>query len=133
MNEMKDFHTQIQEFRQKAGMTQTELADKVGISRGAITAIEQGKRKVGVEELIKFCAAFNCSYQDLLPTNQPTRPGGKREKKNLLEMYDIYRKHYRRKKGSPPPERGNPIDNRLRRVNPYYQPVGDSRTIRYER
>ena len=131
MNEMKDFYTQIQEFRQKAGMTQTELADKVGISRGAITAIEQGKRKVGVEELIKLCAAFNCSYQDLLSTEQP-QPKVKKERKNLLELYDIYKRDYSRRKGSPPPERGNPIDNHLRRVNPYYQPLGDAVITRYE-
>ena len=75
MNEMKDFYTQRTSAippESRYDSIQT-LADKVGISRGAITAIEQGKRKVGVEELIKFCAAFNCSYQDLLPTNQPTR------------------------------------------------------------
>ena len=122
---MSNFHIRIQEFRQRAGdITQTELADKVGLSRRAIVAIEQDKRKVSLAELIKLCLALKCSLRDLFSSTQPS-------KKNVLELYDIYKKHYRRRKTSPPPERGNPIDNYLRRVNPYYQPAGDTITIRF--
>ena len=121
---MSNFHIRIQEFRQRAGITQTELADKVGLPCGAITAIEQGQRKVSLAELIKFCLALKCSLRDLLSSTQPG-------KKNILEMYDLHKKHYRRRKTSPPPERGNPIDNYLRRVNPYYQPAGNATTIKF--
>ena len=65
-----NLYKKIQDFRQKAGITQEELADKVGLSRGAITSIEQGKRKVTVEELLKFCEAFSCSYGDFLCSDQ---------------------------------------------------------------
>lgn len=41
----------VVEARQRAGLTQAELAERVGTSRTAISAIEHGRRDPGLEHL----------------------------------------------------------------------------------
>lgn len=130
MSTAPNLYKKIQDFRQKAGMTQEELADKVGLSRGAITSIEQGKRKVAVEELLKFCEAFNCSYSDFLSSDQTEKATTKSDKKNVRELYDAYKDKYQGKT-LPYPQNDNPLDDYLRQVNPYYYPSANNE-IRYE-
>jgi transcriptional regulator with XRE-family HTH domain len=130
MSTAPNLYKKIQDFRQKSGITQEELADKVGLSRGAITSIEQGKRKVTVEELLRFCAAFNCSYDDFLSSDQTEKPTTGSNKKNVRELYDAYKDKYR-DKALPSKQSDNPLDDYLRQVNPYYYPSANSE-IRYE-
>lgn len=40
-------------------MTQRELAERVGLRREAVTMIENGKRQVTVDELVRIAAAMN--------------------------------------------------------------------------
>ena len=123
-------YKKIQDFRQKAGFTQEELAEKVGLSRGAITLIEQGKRKVTVEELLKFCEAFDSSYEDFLSGSKPKSDQGK-SSKNVRELYDSYKEKYQTSNKSQK-KSINPLDDYLRQVNPYYYPATENE-IRYER
>lgn len=121
----------IHDFRQKAGLTQEELAEKVGLSRGSITSIEQGKRKVTVEELLKFCEALACSHADLLfDTQTEKKQVNSNEKKNVLELYDTYKEKYEKINRKQTNQPNNPVDDYLRQVNPYYYPVSNSK-IRY--
>jgi transcriptional regulator with XRE-family HTH domain len=130
MNIASNLYKKIQDFRQKAGMTQEELAEKVGLSRGAITSIEQGKRKVTVEELLKFCEAFSCSYGDFLIADQSTKSTTENRKRNARDLYDEYKEKYQGKE-LPKAQGNNPLDDYLREVNPYYYPSGNNE-IRYE-
>jgi len=130
MSTQSNLYKKIQDFRQKAGMTQKELAEKVGLSRGAITSIEQGKRKVTVEELLKFCEAFNCSYENFLTANQPNKSAKEGKKKNIRTLYGEYKEKYQGKV-LPRIQENNPLDDYLRRVNPYYYP-SENNEIRYE-
>lgn len=127
-----NIYKKIQDFRQKAGITQEELAGKVSLSRGAITLIEQGKRKVTVEELLKFCEAFSCSYVDFLATDKIEKSATAMEsgKKNVRELYDEYKEKYQ-DKVLPQAQGNNPLDDYLREVNPYYYPSSNNE-IRYE-
>lgn len=121
----------IQDLRQKASLTQEELASKVGLSRVTITSIEQGKRKVAIEELSKFCEVFGCSYTDFLSSDpQSKTASGRSDRKNLLELYDEYKEKYQGKV-LPKVLEENPLDDYLRDVNPYYYPSTDNE-IRYE-
>jgi len=52
--------------RKKAGISQQRLAEMLGVSRTTITQIENGKRKVSVDELAKFSEIFNLSVDNLL-------------------------------------------------------------------
>jgi transcriptional regulator with XRE-family HTH domain len=51
--------------RRELRMTQTELAEASGISRGHISAIERGKSNFKMEALFSIAIALNIDYQDL--------------------------------------------------------------------
>ena len=46
-------------------MTQQELADRVGVTRQTINAIEASKYSPSLEVAFKIAAAFECSIQDV--------------------------------------------------------------------
>jgi len=54
------------ELRMRAGISQQRLAEMLGVSRPTITQIENGKRKVSVNELVKLSEIFNLSVDNLL-------------------------------------------------------------------
>ncbi|MHB8845598.1 MAG: type II toxin-antitoxin system antitoxin SocA domain-containing protein [Nitrospirota bacterium] len=62
----------IKELRDKAGMSQDALAQKMNLSRPAITQIENGSRKVSAEELVNFSQLLHVSVDDFLnPGREP--------------------------------------------------------------
>lgn len=128
MNVAQNLPQRILHYRQKADLTQEQLAKKVGLARPSITAIEQGKRKVSVEELIKFSTVLNCSLPDLLgeESKQETK---QEDKKNIRELYDKYKEDYH-VRGKQQTTGGNSLDDQLRDVNPYYYP--STNEVRYE-
>jgi putative transcriptional regulator len=50
-------------------MTQQELADRVGVTRQTINAIEAAKYSPSLEVAFKIAAAFECSIQDVFQFN----------------------------------------------------------------
>lgn len=56
----------IKELRTKAGTSQQRLAELLGVSRPAISQIENGERKVSVDELDRLAKIFNISVNSLL-------------------------------------------------------------------
>lgn len=46
-------------------MTQTELAEKIGVRQAAISEYESGEKIPGVENLIRLADALNCSLDEL--------------------------------------------------------------------
>ena len=51
---MDMYALKIKEFRKKKGLTQKQLAEKVGISRSFLGEIENGKWDIGLTLLIKI-------------------------------------------------------------------------------
>lgn len=49
---------QLKELRLSRGWRQVEVADKVGLSRSAISNIEAGKRALTLSTLKKFCEVY---------------------------------------------------------------------------
>jgi len=49
----------------RAGISQQRLAEMLGVSRPTITQIENGKRKVSVNELVKLSEIFNLSVENV--------------------------------------------------------------------
>lgn len=49
---------QLKELRLSRGWRQVEVADKIGLSRSAISNIEAGKRALTLDTLKKFCEVF---------------------------------------------------------------------------
>ena len=49
----------IKELREKEGMTQTELADKLGVSKSVVSAYEKGIRNPSYKILTQIAKIFN--------------------------------------------------------------------------
>jgi transcriptional regulator with XRE-family HTH domain len=56
----------VREIREKLGINQEKLASVLGISRPAVSQIENGERRVCAEELRSLASAFNISVDRLL-------------------------------------------------------------------
>jgi DNA-binding XRE family transcriptional regulator len=52
--------------REHGGMTQQELANKIGITRESLFAIENGKRKGNIETLKKISEVLNLNFNNLI-------------------------------------------------------------------
>lgn len=63
---MQYFGEKIRALRLEKGLTQTQLADKIGLVKGSISAYEQGKKYPSVEVLIKLCSVFDVSSDYLI-------------------------------------------------------------------
>lgn len=57
----------IRDIRKDRGLTQEELAAKVGISYTHLGRMEVGKRRVSLEMIEQLARALGCRVQDLLP------------------------------------------------------------------
>ena len=73
----------IATLRNDAGLTQRDLADKVGVQETAVSAWETGKR--GLNWLVRskrLCEALGCDLSELVRREEPTY-------EELLEMYKL--------------------------------------------
>ena len=51
--------------RHELGLTQEELAQKVGISRGMLAMVERGTKQVNLRLANKLAEVFECTVDDL--------------------------------------------------------------------
>ena len=56
----------LREIRKSQGMTAQALAEKLGVSQGAISHYETGRRKPSIDMVVKMAKVFNCSVDDLI-------------------------------------------------------------------
>ena len=77
---MVDFGTTLKELRQRAGMTQKELADRLWLSKATVSYYEQSVRYPSPEMLVKISEVFHVSTDYLL---------GLEEKKQTLDVTDL--------------------------------------------
>lgn len=56
----------IKRLRNDAGLTQVELAERIGISQGSLSAYESGKDIPSVNTLIRMADVFNCTLDELV-------------------------------------------------------------------
>ena len=61
----------IKEARQKKGLSQSDLAIKIGISRPSYIAIEQGKRELTMGEFEKLASILNVSFEEIESGKSP--------------------------------------------------------------
>lgn len=60
------FGDKLRALRTEKGLTQQQLADKIGLVKASISAYEQGIKYPSIEILIKLCNQFNISADYLL-------------------------------------------------------------------
>ena len=71
---MMDYQKLIKDRRTAMGLTQTQLAAKVGVSQPHINDIENGKSKASVDVL--FASATSSESGSLLKWRHKRKPGG---------------------------------------------------------
>ena len=79
--------SKIKELRKQSGMTQAELAGKLGISSSAVGMYEQGRREPDNDMMLKLCDVFDVSADDLLGQIKKT---GKSVTRELSEVFDEF-------------------------------------------
>lgn len=65
---LKIFGSRIQELRKKNNLTQSELAEKIGLSTNFIGMVERGERNTSVDKIFKLAKAFNISLAQFFET-----------------------------------------------------------------
>lgn len=63
---MEYFGSRLKALRKSAGITQAQLANKLQLASGTISAYEQGLKYPSIEVLIKICDILNTSSDYLL-------------------------------------------------------------------
>jgi molybdate-binding protein/DNA-binding XRE family transcriptional regulator len=62
---VNDMRIQVRDVRLRAGWTQAELADRTGLSRAGISAIESGRLVPSTAAALAIAAVFGCRVEDL--------------------------------------------------------------------
>jgi len=63
---MSGIHAYLKETRIDKGLTQEEVADRIGMTRQAVSAYESGKRQPGIDILMKLAEVYEVSIENLL-------------------------------------------------------------------
>ena len=72
--------TRLKQLRKEVGMTQVELAEKLGVSKGVVAMWETGRRKPGYENLGRLAAMFNEKVDYLLGFSEEASTMGEGDK-----------------------------------------------------
>ena len=57
------FLTRLREEREKSGVTQEEMAERLGESQSFVSKCERGERRMDIVELREFCKAMGLSLE----------------------------------------------------------------------
>lgn len=88
---MLELYKNIKERRLKLGMTQTELAEKLGYSdKSAIAKIESGKIDIPQSKIVAFAKALHTSPSELMGWDEPKNEYyfNKETAKTAQELFD---------------------------------------------
>lgn len=55
----------IKEYRKKKGLTQEQLAEKVGLSTNYVSAIERGVNALNLDKLVEVMNCLDCSADEI--------------------------------------------------------------------
>ena len=75
--------------RQAVGLTQAELAEKVGILQNIVSAHERGRLRLSAEMLIRFARALDVSTDDLLGIQEKPSNGTTKNRRLLRRISHI--------------------------------------------
>lgn len=64
--EYRLFLQELRAARKRSGLTQVDLADKIGETQSFVSKCERGERRLDVVELRTFCRAFGVSFQTFI-------------------------------------------------------------------
>lgn len=62
----------------RGDLTQTQLADRVGLGRTSITNLESGAQRMPLHYLVRIAESLDCDVCDLVPSREELKEGGAR-------------------------------------------------------
>jgi putative transcriptional regulator len=65
----------LKRHRTERGLTQEELADRVGVTRQTILSIERGRYSPSIELALRLARLFGVPVESLFELAEPARPG----------------------------------------------------------
>ena len=68
---MNHLPIRIKQLRKQKGLTQIQLAQRIGITQAFLAEIESGRKRPSLEVLEKLCDTLDCSADYLLDIAQP--------------------------------------------------------------
>lgn len=68
---MNHLPKRIKQLRKQKGLTQIQLAQRIGITQAFLAEIESGRKRPSLEVLEKLCDTLDCSADYLLDIAQP--------------------------------------------------------------
>ena len=66
MSNNKNYHTLLRQYRLKIGLTQVELADKLGESQSFVSKYESGEQRIDLCELERICRYLEVPLLDFV-------------------------------------------------------------------
>ena len=67
-NNLKIFGLRIRDLRKKSGLTQSELAERIGLSTNFIGMVERGERNTSVDKIFKLAKTFDIKLAQFFET-----------------------------------------------------------------
>ena len=86
------FCDKLQKIRKENNITQEGLADKLSVSRQAVSKWESGTAYPDTEKLIQISKIFNVSLDELVNDNKDSSSIKKKKKFNFMETFDVISK-----------------------------------------
>lgn len=83
----------LRRLRKTKGLTQTQLADAVGLGRQAYAYYEKGEREPSLETLGKLADFFGVSVDELLGRSPKLFDDARVERPEVLELFDKLTSH----------------------------------------
>lgn len=68
-------NNRLREFRSEAGLTQEQLADRLGVSRQTVISIENGRYNPSLILAYKIARAFSCRIEDVFDFSEVDTDG----------------------------------------------------------
>lgn len=81
-----EFNEKLQKIRKEHNITQESLADKLNVSRQAVSKWESGTAYPDTEKLIQISKLFNISLDELINDNVESNKNNKNKKINFIEI-----------------------------------------------
>jgi transcriptional regulator with XRE-family HTH domain len=91
MEDFMKFNVRLKQIRQKNNLTQSELADILGLKPTAISNYESERNEPSFDKLIALSKYFDVSCDYLLGVTDSYLPvGGEVLDKDIVEFFDLY-------------------------------------------
>ena len=82
-----DIANRLYEMRKKNNLSQEELAEKIGVSRQAVSKWERAEASPDTDNLILLAKLYSISMDELLSTEEPVEPAA-RPTENIREDFN---------------------------------------------